>query len=251
LKNLRKQNLGLRIKVIVPVLKGIWEDITEKELCSIAQPTTEIEVRGLEYGPKSVECEYDECLAAIGILNEVKKAERQGFDAVVINCFADPAIHAARELVRIPVVAPAWSSMFLASLLGRVFTIILPKIFGLGALGIVERLAKNYGFDNKLASVRYVNVEVLDFLKSRNLLEKALLNEAKKAIEEDGADVIILGCTGMIVVARFLSQALPAPVIEPSSAALKVAEMLVDLKMSHSKLSYSLPPSKLREYSLE
>ena len=78
-------------------------------------------------------------------------------------------------------------------------------------------------------------------------VKAALLAESRKAVEDDGADTIILGCTGMIGMAKALQETLGIPVIDPAIASLKIAESLVDMKISHSKRVYPTPPEKVRK----
>lgn len=91
--------------------------------------------------------------------------------------------------------------------------------------------------------MRFANVPVLD-LENKDRAAEAILREARKAIDEDGADVIVLGCTGMSPVASSLQQQLPVPVVDPAAAALIMAESLVRIGLSHSKRCYLPPPEK-------
>jgi allantoin racemase len=107
-------------------------------------------------------------------------------------------------------------------------------------------MAREYGFESKLASVRSVEVPVLALDEKRDVVKDRLLAESKKAVKEDRAGAIILGCTGMIGMARELQEALGIPVIDPAVASIKLAESLVDMKLSQSRLVYPKPPEKER-----
>lgn len=232
----------MKICAVIPVLKKkVFEEITYKELKAAARPDVEISIVSLEKGPASIESAYEEEVAAPHILQRVKEAEKKGFDAVIIDCFGDPALDAAKELVDIPVVGPCQSSMAIASTLGDKFSVVtvLDRL-----VPLVWRNAKGYGFEGKMASVRSVEVPVLDLEKKRDEVRTALLRESRKALKEDGVDTLILGCTGMIGMARELQEALNVPVVDPGVAPLKLAEILVDLKLSQSKLVYPKPPQK-------
>jgi allantoin racemase len=190
----------MRIYVIVPILKNeLLEEITYKELESCKRKDTEITVVSLEKGPASIESAYDEEIAAPWILEKVKEAEEKKFDAVIIDCMGDPALDAARELVSIPVIGPAQASMSLASMLGERFSVVTVLR---NVVPLFWRLARKYGFKSRLSSVRYIEIPVLEIEKEKIDVETKLINESKKAIEEDGADAIILGCTGFIGLAR-------------------------------------------------
>ncbi|MDT7892290.1 MAG: AroM family protein [Thermoproteota archaeon] len=235
----------MKVCVIVPILKNeILEEITYKELENNKRKDTEISIVSLEMGPASIESAYDEEIAAPWILEKVKEAEERKFDAVIIDCMGDPALDAARELVNIPVIGPAQASMLLASMLGERFSIVTVLK---NVVPLFWRLARKYGFESRLSSVRYVEVPVLEIENKKADVETKLINESKKAIEEDEADVIILGCTGFIGMARKIQETLHIPVVDPAPAALKLAESLIDLKLTTSKLAYPKPPLKERK----
>lgn len=232
----------MKICAVIPILKKkVFEEVTYRELKAAARPDVEITVVSLEKGPASIESMYEEEVAAPWILQKVKEAEEKGFDAVIIDCMGDPALEAAREIVSIPVVGPCESSMMIASMLGDKFSVvtILKRL-----VPLFWRKVKSYGLEGKTASVRSIEVPVLELEEKREEVKAALLRESKKAIEEDGADVIILGCTGLIGMAEELKESLGVPVVDPGTTPLKVAEILVDLKLSQSKVVYSEPPKK-------
>lgn len=235
----------MKVNVILPVLKNeYFERITDEEFKATAQPDTEITVVSLDKGPASIESMYDDSIASPLVLEKVKEAEESGFDAVIIDCFADPALHAARELVNIPVIGPCQSSLAFASIVGENISIITVLR---SVVPILERLARVYGFTGNLVSVRSIEIPVLK-LNNKKIVKSALLKECKEAIKFDGADTIILGCTGMIGMAGDLQKELKIPVIDAATASLKMAESLYDLKISHSKEAYPVPPTKLRKF---
>ena len=234
----------MKVFVILPILKHpVYEEITLKELARVASKDTEIHVESLEKGPASIESAYDEALAVPGILELVKKAESQGFDAAIIDCMGDPGLEAAREIVKIPVVGPCQASMALASTIASRFSVvtILRNV-----VPLFHDLALKYGVRDKVASVRTIEVPVLDLEKRWNEVKRALEEQGRAAIEQDGAEAIILGCTGMIGMAEELQKALGVPVVDPAPAALMVAEALVRLGLTQSRLKYPTPPEKTR-----
>jgi len=208
-------------------------------------------VVSLAQGPASVECRYDEAIATPDVLRQVKEAEQEGFDAVIVDCFGDVGVKAAREIAEIPVIGPGESSMLLAAALGQRFSVITVLR---NLLPVVYETAEVLGLHRKLASVRYVDIPVLEVM-DRERLKKALLREMLEALEKDGAQVLILGCTGMSGVASDLSQRLrergyDVPIVDPSGAALSVAEALVRMGLKQSKLTYMKPPEKMRTGSV-
>ncbi|HDI47131.1 MAG TPA: hydrogenase expression protein HupH [Candidatus Methanomethylia archaeon] len=234
----------MKILVILPILKHeVYEEITYRELEQVASKDTEIHVASLEKGPASIESAYDEALAVPGILELVAKAEKKGFDAVIIDCMGDPGLEPAREIVDIPVVGSCQASLAIASTLGQKFSVVTALK---SMTPLFHDLVRKYGYSTNFASVRSIEVPVLDLEKQWNEVKEALAREGRAAIEQDGADVIVLGCTGMIGMAKELQETLKVPVVDPAPAALKLAELLVTLKLSQSKLVYPKPPEKVR-----
>jgi len=236
--------VNLRLYVLLPVLKGSnLEACTWEEVKMAASPGTEFFIDALDYGPSSIETYLDEELAAPFIVEKAMWADKQGFDAIIIDCMGDPAIHSCREVVRKPIVGPLISTISIASTLGEKFSIVTVLE---ESVPLFRRKVREYGFEDKLASVRYVNVPVLELDSRRKETEQALAEEVAKSAE-DGADSAILGCTGMIGMARAVRERVSIPVIDSGVAQIKYAEMLVSLGLTHSQLPYPKPREKLRK----
>lgn len=234
----------MRIKVIVPVSTDIWNQMIEEAYSKYKDPDTEITIVNIKKGPESIEMIYDEVWAELEALLEAEKAEKEGYDAVINYCFGDPGLIAMKEALEIPVVGLCEPSLSIASTLGRKFSII--GVGGMKAKGMMLEKVKQYGLEHRLASVRLTEIKVLDIKKEFNKLVEALYEEAKKAIEEDGADVIVLGCGALLNIAEMLQKRLGVPVIDPGLAALKYAEMLVKLGLRQSKIAFPKPYEKKR-----
>lgn len=95
--------MGVKILNLLPVTGDVLTPEMFKYMCKYLEPDTEVQTYQITSGPPSIECEYDEALAAADVLRLAKKGEEDGFQAIFINCFGDPAVKAAREYVNIPV----------------------------------------------------------------------------------------------------------------------------------------------------
>jgi allantoin racemase len=233
----------LRICVISPNTSKDFLEGQKRELRDLAH----VEVVGITRGPESVECFYDDVLASPHIVELAQQAERNGFDAVVISCFFDPGLHAAREVVSIPVASAGESALHLASSLGHRIGIVTTVS---NSIPVIHHLVKVLGLEARLATVRVTSLGVLQLDGSENTVD-ALLKESLSCVKEDGADVIVLGCTGMAEAAvalqdRIRSAGFDVPVVDPLRAAIQWAEALVRLRLRHSKVGYPQPPSKMR-----
>jgi allantoin racemase len=236
----------VKIRVISPVVGRELGAGTLEELSPAARPDTELSSVTLDKGPASIESSYEAALAVPDVVAKAVQAEKDGVDAVISNCMDDPGVEAAREMVSIPVIGPAATSMHVAAMLGHKFSVI--SIFD-SDVPAVSHHALRAGLERQLASVRAVNIPVLE-LSDRARATKALVEQAVKAVREDGAHVIIFGCTGMAGLAREVQEGLrkegivDVPVIDPAVLALKIAEALADIGLSHSKRTYPVPPKK-------
>lgn len=236
----------MQIRVVVPIIGQRWAEEAQKAYGALARPGTVVSAVAIEKGPASIETHRDEALAVPGVLLKVQEAAREGMEAVVIDCMGDPGLEAARELVSIPVIGPAQASMHLAAALAHRFSIITVLE---QTIPVVEEQVVRYGLAGRLASVRAVNIPVLEIKEDKERVAAALVEEGLRAVREDGAHIIIPGCTGMIGLARRVQEGLAergclVPVIEPPWAALKLAESLVDMGLAHSKRTYPPPPPK-------
>ncbi len=206
-----------------------------------AAPGVEVEVWSLADGPPSIESAWEAALVVPELTQAVRRAEGEGFDAVIVGCFSDPGLDALRELVEIPVVGPGSSAVHLAAQLGTRFSVIAPLGGGEGRLAARLRAL---GLADKFASVRGIGLSVLDLARDREAVLERVTEVARTAAREDGADVFVLGCMsmGFVGVADDVQKRLDLPVVNPVVAALKTAEMIVAMGLAHSKAAYPVPP---------
>ena len=209
-----------------------------------AEPMTILEVMDRAFDTPHLEYEFYEHIYIHRIMDQVVRAEKEGFDAVVIPCFYDPGLREMRELVKIPIVGVCEASLHVASMLSAgKFSILV------GRKKWIPKMAENarsYGLDSKIASWRVLNLTVPD-MRDEEKTQDAILRESRKAIEEDRAECIVLGCTGMARQAARAQEALNVPILDPMLMGLKVAELRAllwkKLKISHSKIGgYEAPP---------
>lgn len=221
---------------------GAGEMLRRQELLnSWAFAGTEVVVVDVPEGPASIESAYEELLSVPATLEGVMQAEKDGFDAVILGCFGDPGLEAARELVSIPVIGPGEASLLLAASLGHRFSVV--TILDNVVAG-QELQAYKAGVRDKLASVVATEIPVLDLMKDPARSRSRVMEVGRQAISRDRADTLMLGCMTMsfLDVADEVSAELGVPVINAGKAALKAAESLVSLGMAHSKRAFPTPP---------
>lgn len=237
----------MKIRIITPSVRHDWRDSTLAVYKPHASPGTELSLAFLDHGPESLESDYDVILAGPDTLAQIRRAEADGMDAVVINCMMDPMLFAAREMVSVPVVGPAQAAMSLAATLADRFSMvtILER-----DRALIHNQWRLYDLMSRGASVRSVNVPVIKLRDDSESLCEALIEQSILAITEDGAQAIVFGCTGLGGMADPVKNGLEAagydgvPVIDPTGVALKWAELLVGLGLSHSKQTFPVPLRK-------
>ncbi len=232
----------MKILVVNPNTSESMTRHLREELSRIKRPDTELTVVCPDKGPETIECAYDEALAIPPTLELVKKANREGYDAVILACFADPGLEASKEISEIPVIGIEESALHVAAMLGAKFSIMTPRK---QRIPNRKEHVHTRGLDHFMASVRSLDLSVAETDADPERTKKRVLEVAKTAVEEDGAEVIILGCAGMAGYAPELESKLGVKVLDPTAVALKVAEAMVDLGLRHSKLGlFATPPKK-------
>jgi allantoin racemase len=196
-------------------------------------------------GPAAIESAHDAALVVPELIRLGPRAQERGFDAIIIGCYSDPGIDALREMLTIPVVGPGAASLHLAAQLGTRMAVLTPTGRGYGR--VAARL-RALGIAPLLASVRGIGLSVMDLARQKpGALDKAA-DAARVAVEQDGADVLVLGCMSMAFlpgICEELGGRVGVPVVNPVIAALKTAEALVAMRLAHSKAAW--PPPKPQE----
>lgn len=205
-----------------------------------------------EGGAASLEDPLDVVTNAPYIVEAVETAD-EGYDAIVIDCFGDPAVDALRQTVDVPVVGANQAACSIATQLGRTFSIV--SVLDETAL-LLGDLAAKYGFDDQLASIRPIGTDVLDLEQQLDQTATEIAREATTAIKKDGAHVVVLGCTGMGEVRQKVASLLAednihVPLVEPLSAAVQTAVMLSRLSLTQSRAAYYSPREKHRNIDFD
>ena len=234
----------MRIKIINPNTTASFTELSLNAGRAVAAPGTRILAGQPATGTGSVECHIDEAIATLGVIEQVRAGEADGVDGYVIACFGDTGIEAARETAAGPVVGMTEAALYAAALIAPVFSIVtLPRRTRIFA----ERVVWHAGLDRRCAKIRAIDVDVLDCEDEIARVFDAFVTEAAKAIEEDHAEAIILGCAGLEPLVGPLSEELGVPVIEGVAAAVKMVEALLALRLTTSKAgAWGFPPPKSR-----
>jgi allantoin racemase len=237
----------MRLRVVIPVVGDVFDQPIGDEVRLWAGPSTQVEVVSLTRGPASIECEYDEALAGPAILERIHEAVSDGVDAAYIVCFGDPAVHAAREIADFPVVGGFEPAILTALGLGERFGIVtvLPNV-----VPMLRASLRRLGLEHRAGPIRNVGLPVLGMDDRATLLDR-LYRESSAMVARGDADVIVLGCGGMLGVAATLQDRLArdgayVPVVDPTAAAVTWLERSIRLGLRPSRTTYLPPPPKWR-----
>ena len=184
---------------------------------------------------------YDTMLMDMSVFEAGLKAQEEGYDAVCIDTVSDSGMYALRSKLSIPVLGPGQAAFHVACMLGHKFSIITmwDEWFHL-----YTKVLSEYKLEARCASMRSIktrpDLEELLEGKEEVIFEK-LEAEARKAIEEDNADVIVLGSTTMHQSHAYLQSVLPVPVINPGLISYKLCEMFLEAGLTHSSTAFPAP----------
>jgi allantoin racemase len=228
---------SVRVKVIIPVSTDKWDDSVKADYERVKQPETVIDIMHLDHGPEAIQSEYDEANAASHVLKEVAKTRSEDWGAIIIYCFSDPALLGSREITTIPVLGIGESSqLFAMGLADRcgIITTLEQSVARIRRKLFARRIA------GRFPSIRPLNIPVLDY-DQRDKVTARALEVARIMVEQDGAEALILGCGSLFGIQDQIQANLGIPVVEPGIVALKHAEILGGLALTHSKRSYMFP----------
>lgn len=196
----------------------------------------EVACRATPGAPRFIDTYEDQALAAPGMA-ELLRANHEAFDAFVVACHCDPNLDLMKEISRKPVVGIGEASMKMATMLGHRFSVLSTAAH---SIPNKEALIERYGLRGQMASVRAPEVEGLEGMESD--LEERFFRTGRAAIDEDGAEVIVLGCAGLAGLDKRLEKRLGVPVLDGVVCALIVAAGMA---------RYGVATSKARRYNPE
>jgi len=206
-----------------------------------AGPEAKIEAR--HPGSRAaLESAYDEYAELPAQLAAIRCAEADGFNAVIIGCFGDPGIDAAREAVSIPVIGVGETALTIAAMLGTRFGVLTP----LGRLlPATLRQIRSLGLSERLAHIEPVEIPIM-VIRRNPARSLRLMLAGADVCRARGAESLALACSSMSCYAERIQHKLGIPVINGLRVAVRFAELLVASNLTFSKRSYPFPDS-LRE----
>lgn len=176
-------------------------------------------------GPPAIQGSEDGQLAEAPLLQLVERASADGASAIIIGCFDDTALDAARQIAACPVIGIGQAAYHLAALAGQRFSVVTTLDVSVPILkaNIVE-----YGLGGQLAEVRASGVPVLALEQNGQAATAQVIAEVNKAVRDDDVQSVVLGCGGMVDVRQGVGIAENIRLIDGVRAAASFAVLLQD-----------------------
>lgn len=199
--------------------------LDEQRSCreAFAGPGVDIDVRSIKGGPETLERELDEVQAGPWIIEEAVAAEKEGADAVMVDCAMDPCLQALRQALSVPVIGAGIAAFSQAIAIADRFSIIAPVE---SLVPAYRRKINEYCLSPRLASIRSISVPILNLLSETAV--HGFIRVGLQAVEKDGADALVIGCTGLSPVFPRFKRELQVPVMDPVAAGIHLASALVE-----------------------
>ena len=203
-------------------------------------PDIEFHYKPVKAGPDYYDSHHDWTLADVSMFEAGLTAQEEGYHAVCIDTMSDSGMNALRSVLDIPVIGPGRASYLMALMLGSRFSVLTQWD---PWKGIYKKGLQEYGLADKCASIRSINMppDVKNLLGGKEEVVFPKLVEEGLRCVEDGAEVICLGSTTMHQAHAHLAKNLPVPVINPGPLTYKLAEMVLGLGLTHSRVAYPKP----------
>lgn len=232
----------MRIKVIVPFpfdTAGIRNRAAQIPLDAL-HPGTVVEYVGVKHMCRELESPLESLIFDMYMAEAGLRAEEEGYDAVCVDTVSDSGVDALRSRLSIPVIGPGLAAFHVAGILARKWSILVQWSRW---LPIYEKTLTVYGLRNQLASIIALDIppDTHSLLAGKDEVLAEFERACRHAIAADGAQAIVLGSTTMHQAADYLARTLPVPVINPGPLSIKLAELCVQLKLSHSKAGWPAP----------
>lgn len=233
----------MRILVVnVNTTESMTEGITDQARRT-ARPGTEIVGLTPTFGAESVEGNLESYLAAVAVMDRVL-AYDEPFDAVIQAGYGEHGREGLQELLEVPVVDITEAAASTAMYLGHRYSVVTTLD---RAVPLIEDRLLLAGLDRRCASVRASGMAVLELESEPERAVEAIVEQAAAAVREDHAEVIVLGCGGMAELESAVRERTGVPVVDGVSSAVTVAESLVHMGLSTSKVRTYAParPKKM------
>ena len=237
----------MEIRIVIPTGKDQSTlDRLQNNLTQVSDPKVKYSLSFLSKGPELDAPSHEITAILPYLMHKIKEGEKEGVQAIVIAHYLDPGLEAAREITSIPVIGFGHTTFRLASMLARRISIIssVPS-----HLGPIEEITVAESLSKKVVSMRSIEIMRRGDQKVSQPSLDQLFEVSREAVEQDGAKLIVLALDGYDDLSGQVKEHLELcghsiPILDPLKVTSKHAENLVNMRASHSKITYPNPESK-------
>ncbi len=215
----------MRLTVINP---NSTVSMTQKAAAAARAAVPQAQVTGVtcHRSPPAIQGPEDGAICRPFVLDEVDRAVADGADAIIIACFDDPALDAARARAGVPVLGIGQAGYHAAMMLGGRFSVVTTLAV---AIPVLQENLTQYGMAAACVRVRAAGVAVLELEDAASGAIAKVSAEIARAKAEDGVRAIVLGCAGMADLAARMQAEHGVKVIDGVGAAAAFAAALAGL----------------------
>jgi allantoin racemase len=228
----------MKILVVNPNTSRSMTETIARTARRAATPGTEIIAVQPFFGAEAIDSNMESYLSAVAVMDRIVAVEEH-YDAVVLAGFGEHGREGVQEIVEVPVLDIAESSAHVAQMIGRTYSVVTTLQRSVGAIQDRLRLA---GLSDRCASVRSCGLSTSEVDHDPEAATAAIVAEAERAVRDDHAEVICLGCGGMAGLEEAITGRLGVPVVDGVAAGVRLAEAVVGLGLRTSKVCTYAPP---------
>ena len=231
--------MGLHIRVVNPNSDAATTEMVLTAAQAVAAPGTTVTAVQPDHGPSTIETSVDAAFGEVAVVQAVAGSREDGVDAYVIACFGDTGRDAARDLADVPVVGMTEAALMSAALIAYRFAVVTLPV---RTVAMADAVVRHLGLEHRCV-VRGVDLAMGDLHGDAKMVEELLVAASKRAIAEDGAEAIVLGCAGLSGVAEAIRAATGVPVVDGVAAGIGFAESLVRQGLRTSPIGTHATPA--------
>lgn len=185
-----------------------------------AAPEAEIDGLTAKAGPPLITNAVALAAAADAVEALAPELSERRPDGVIIAGFGDPGLERLRDRLECPVAGIAEAAMAQAARGGRRFVVVTTT----PSLAVsIRDVAEAYGHGGLFAGTALTEPDPLELMADPARLEQELAAACRRAIDDMGAQAIVIGGGPLALAGRALRSSLEVPIVEPIPAAVRLA----------------------------
>lgn len=218
---------NIRILVVIPVTTDQWDPVMSRLCEQVKSPTTDLTVAHLDEGVAELESSVDIARVSGPLLDYLEK-NIESFDGVIVDCYSDPAVSAARELLQKPVLGVGEAAEYLACAVGHRIGIVASSE---RTWRHIKEQARIRGTADRIAAIRCWGASPLGLMDDDEGALRFLRTHVEEMHRTAAIDTVIISCGSNLALDRDLSAELGLPLVVPEQAAVKMMEAVLPCRL--------------------